>query len=232
MKLHSSFLILGIVCFSLTSLFAEPTPAVSSSATFVPTPVDTPLPTLSSSPTPSQKKVVQKSLKTATFSSKKSTPKQQPGIVYQDILKGAAIQPLSIQVSLSMQRVYFLVGGKVAVDSPISSGKRSGWTPKGEFSILEKDPNHQSTLYGEFINASGNIVRSNVCTRTDAAPRGTHFRGASMKYFMRLTPEGVGMHAGHLPGYPASHGCIRLPLEMAKIIYTVAPVNTPVSVTD
>jgi lipoprotein-anchoring transpeptidase ErfK/SrfK len=49
---------------------------------------------------------------------------------------------------------------------------------------------------------------------------------------MRLTPEGVGMHAGILPGYPASHGCIRLPLDVAQILYKAIPLNTPVSVGD
>ncbi len=51
-----------------------------------------------------------------------------------------------------------------------------------------------------------------------------------MLYFMRLTERGVGMHVGILPGYPASHGCIRLPEEMAKAIYQIAPLNTPVIV--
>jgi lipoprotein-anchoring transpeptidase ErfK/SrfK len=53
-----------------------------------------------------------------------------------------------------------------------------------------------------------------------------------MKFFMRLSLEGMGMHAGILPGYPASHGCIRLPLEMAKAIYTTITVKTPVSIID
>ena len=152
--------------------------------------------------------------------------------INQAILDKASCEPISVQISLSKQRVYFLVGGTVAVDSPISSGRRPGWTPKGEFSVLEKDPNHQSTLYGDFVDGGGRIVRSGVCTRVDLAPSGQCFRGASMKYFMRLTPEGVGMHAGILPGYPASHGCIRLPLEVAKIIYSKVCLNTPVTVAD
>ena len=158
--------------------------------------------------------------------------KQEPVKVNQAILDRASIDPLSIVVSLSKQRVYLQVGGKVAIDSPISSGKRSGWTPKGEFSVLEKDPDHQSTLYGDFVDGSGRKVKSGVSTRVDSAPSGTHFRGASMKFFMRLTPQGVGMHAGFLPGYPASHGCIRLPLEAAKMIYGKVGINTPVTVTD
>ena len=159
------------------------------------------------------------------------SPKKVGVAVYSEILDQATSQPLTIQISLSKQRVYLMVGGKVAIDSPISSGKRKGWTPMGEFMILEKDPNHQSNLYGDFVDNAGRVVRSGVSGKI-AIPNGAHFRGASMKFFMRLTPEGVGMHAGYLPGYPASHGCIRLPLEAAKLIYSKVAVNTPVTVAD
>jgi lipoprotein-anchoring transpeptidase ErfK/SrfK len=53
-----------------------------------------------------------------------------------------------------------------------------------------------------------------------------------MRYFLRITPQGVGMHVGILPGYPASHGCIRLPLDMAKIIYDAVAIGTAVTVTE
>jgi hypothetical protein len=155
---------------------------------------------------------------------------QEPGKVYHDVLEKASIQPLSIVVSLSKQRAYLMVGGKVAVDSPISSGRRNGWTPKGNFAVLEKDPEHRSSLYGNFVDKIGHVVRSGVSSKIDSAPSGTHFSGAPMKYFLRLTPQGVGMHVGILPGYPASHGCIRLPQEMAQIIYTTVVLNTPVIV--
>jgi lipoprotein-anchoring transpeptidase ErfK/SrfK len=157
---------------------------------------------------------------------------QEPGKVNSSLLERTSTQPLSIVVSLSKQRVYLLVGGKVAVDSPISSGRRNGWTPKGNFFVIEKDLNHYSSLYGNFVNGSGQVVRSGVSSKHDAAPSGTRFSGAPMKFFLRLTPQGVGMHAGILPGYPASHGCIRLPKEMAEIIYSRVGLNTPVTVGD
>lgn len=155
---------------------------------------------------------------------------QEPGKVFPAVLAKASTQPLAIMVSLSKQRAYLLVGGRVAVDSPISSGRRNGWTPKGNFSVLEKDPNHHSSLYGNFLDTSGRVIRSGVSSRMDAAPSGTHFSGAPMKFFLRLTPQGVGMHVGILPGYPASHGCIRLPQDMAEIIYSNVGLNTPVIV--
>ena len=157
---------------------------------------------------------------------------QEPGKVFPNVLAKASTQPMAIVVSLSKQRAYLLVGGKVAVDSPISSGRRNGWTPKGNFAVLEKDPNHHSSLYGNFLDNAGRVIRSGVSSRLDAAPSGTHFSGAPMKFFLRLTPQGVGMHVGILPGYPASHGCIRLPQDMAEIIYSNVRVNTPVTVGD
>jgi len=157
---------------------------------------------------------------------------QEKGKVYPSVLEKASREPLFIVVSLSKQRAYLLVGGKVAVDSPISSGRRLGWTPKGNFAVLEKDPDHRSNLYGNFIDGSGRVIRSGVSSKMDSAPSGTHFSGAPMKFFLRLTPQGVGLHAGILPGYPASHGCIRLPKEMAELIYGKVSLNTPVTVED
>ena len=155
---------------------------------------------------------------------------QEKGKIFPSVLAKVSQEPLSIVVSLSKQRAYLMVGGRVGIDTPISSGRRNGWTPKGTFTVLEKDPDHHSTLYGNFIDSGGRVVRSGVSSRIDAAPSGTRFTGAPMKYFLRLTPQGVGMHAGILPGYPASHGCIRLPQEMAELFYSKVTVNTPVTV--
>ena len=69
----------------------------------------------------------------------------------------------------------------------------------------------------------------NVEVNKDPQPRGTIFRGAAMPYFLRIH-GGVGMHAGYLPGYPASHGCIRLPEKMALQFFQNAAVGTPVEI--
>jgi len=95
--------------------------------------------------------------------------------------------------------------------------------------VQEKDPNHHSSEYGDYVDRWGNVVEANVNARTDAAPRGSHFEGASMSDYMRIT-ECVGLHAGYLPGYPASHGCIRMPASVAPIFYQHVRVGTPVEV--
>lgn len=201
-------------------------------AGFAASPSSTPNASPSPEPTPSLSPTPIHVDKSAMKPASELISKQQGPTLFPEILKNAAGEPVSVVVSLSKQRVYLLIGGKVAIDSPISSGKRNGWTPKGEFVILEKDPNHQSNLYGNFVDSGGRVVRSGISSKLDVAPSGTHYRGAPMKYFMRLTPEGVGMHVGILPGYPASHGCIRLPLEMAKLIYSKVDVKTPVTIAD
>ena len=130
-------------------------------------------------------------------------------------------------VSLGKQRVYLMVGEQIYIDSPISSGKRGHETPKGSYKVMEKDPDHRSSIYGDFVDRSGRTVRSGVSTQIDSAPSGTHYVGASMKWFCRLTSGGVGMHVGILPGYPASHGCVRLPSDIAPLIYQKVKVGTP-----
>jgi lipoprotein-anchoring transpeptidase ErfK/SrfK len=157
--------------------------------------------------------------------------RQEPLKVNQSVLNQATPDNVHIVVSLSKQRAYLMVGDRVAADSPISSGKRGHSTPTGNFSVLEKDPDHRSSIYGDYVDSSGRVVRAGISAKIDSAPSGTHYVGAPMTWFMRLTGEGVGMHIGILPGYPASHGCIRMPSDGAKLFYDHVKVGTPVEVT-
>jgi lipoprotein-anchoring transpeptidase ErfK/SrfK len=156
--------------------------------------------------------------------------RQPPARYWYNVLDGANCENTSVVISLSKQRVYLIACGQVAVDSPISSGKPGRTTPRGRFSIMEKDPNHFSSLYGDYVDRSGRVVRAGVSEGIDSRPSGTHFEGAPMRFFMRLTSGGVGMHIGILPGYAASHGCVRLPADAAQVIYSKVKVGTPVRV--
>jgi len=158
--------------------------------------------------------------------------KQAPMKMNQDLLKQATPENTRIVVSIPKQRAYLMIGEEIVADAPVSSGKRGHESPRGHMRVLEKDPNHHSTLYGDFVDGSGRIVRGGVSARIDSAPSGTHFAGAAMKWFLRLTEDGVGMHIGILPGYPASHGCIRESVDGAKLFYDHAKVGTPVDVGD
>jgi lipoprotein-anchoring transpeptidase ErfK/SrfK len=158
--------------------------------------------------------------------------KQEPLKINQSQLKQATPDNVHIVVSIPKQRAYLMIGEQIVADGPVSSGKRGHSTPTGHFTVLEKDPNHHSTLYGDFIDGRGRVVRAGVSARIDAAPSGTRFAGAAMKWFLRLTPDGVGMHIGILPGYPASHGCVRESVDGAKFFYDHVKVGTPVDVGD
>jgi lipoprotein-anchoring transpeptidase ErfK/SrfK len=158
--------------------------------------------------------------------------KQAPMKVNQDLLKQATPENTHIVVSIPKQRAYLMVDEEIVADAPVSSGKRGHETPRGHFTVMEKDPNHHSSLYGDFVDRSGRVVRAGVSAHIDSAPSGTHFAGAAMKWFLRLTGEGVGVHIGILPGYPASHGCIRESVDGAKLFYDHAKVGTPVDVGD
>lgn len=112
--------------------------------------------------------------------------------------------PLVLVVSLSKQTVTVYDDGKVIAKSPISSGMRSNPTPTGVFSILEKNRSHFSNLYG----------------------------GAPMPFMQRVTNSGIALHAGEIPGYPASHGCVRLPYSFARNLFGITDVGARVIISD
>ena len=135
----------------------------------------------------------------------------------------------SILVRLDEQKAYFKRGETIVGMTPISSGREGYSTPAGNFRVTQKNKNHVSNLYGDYVDASGVVVVENVGVHRDRRPAGTRFQGAAMPYFLRINGP-VGLHAGYLPGYPASHGCIRLPMEMAQHFFHNAPSGTPVVV--
>lgn len=112
--------------------------------------------------------------------------------------------PVVIIVSIPEQRAYVYRNGIRIGASTVSTGKPGHETPTGVFSILEKDQKHVSSTY----------------------------KGAAMPYMERLTWDGIALHAGKLPGYPASHGCVRLPLEFSRRLYSVTHSGTHVVIAD
>jgi lipoprotein-anchoring transpeptidase ErfK/SrfK len=152
---------------------------------------------------------------------------QAPMVTNASVLQSVTPDNARVLVSITKQRAYLLLGDQIAIDSPISSGKRGHSSPTGSFTILEKDKDHRSNIYGDYKDSKGRTVRGGVSAQIDSAPSGTRFVGASMKWFMRLTDGGVGMHVGILPGYPASHGCIRMPEPAAALFYSHVKVGTP-----
>ena len=116
----------------------------------------------------------------------------------------SASGPLVIVVSLEDQLAHVYRGGVLIGESAVSTGRRGYETPTGVFQILQKKIEHYSNLY-------------------DSAP---------MPHMQRLTWGGLALHAGRLPGYPASHGCIRLPREFAQLLFDITTMTTTVVITD
>jgi len=108
--------------------------------------------------------------------------------------------PQRVVVSLTDQRAYLYRGGELVAVSTISTGKDEKPTPTGIFAVLDKKPFYRSKKY-------------------DNAP---------MPWMQRIDDYGIALHAGFNPGYPASHGCVRLPVAFAKKLYSVTGVGTPV----
>ena len=119
------------------------------------------------------------------------------------VLLGGGPPPdkLRVEISLAMQKVALVRDGKPIYQARCSTGRAGYSTKRGEFVITNKERNHRSTIYH-----------------------------VEMPYFMRLSCLDFGMHAGYVPNYPASHGCIRLPEDTARKFFSEIPVGTLVTV--
>ena len=127
----------------------------------------------------------------------------KPGQYVWDDAQPASAEPLSVTVDLNSQRAWVYRGETLIGLSTISSGASGYETPTGTYTVLQKNLTHKSNLY-------------------DDAP---------MPFMQRLTWDGVALHAGAIPGHPASHGCVRLPKSFAKLLYGATRVGTTVTIT-
>jgi hypothetical protein len=105
-------------------------------------------------------------------------------------------------ISLNNQRVAIYAGATRVLQSPVSTGRKDYETPAGIFSVIEKNREHYSNLYDD----------------------------AAMPFMQRLTWSGIALHAGVLPGYPASHGCIRMPYAFAEQLFDLSKMGMRVVV--
>jgi lipoprotein-anchoring transpeptidase ErfK/SrfK len=136
--------------------------------------------------------------------------------------------PFQVEIDLQQQRAYLIRGRDLLLESPISTGRYGHLTETGSFKVLEKELNHHSSIYGKIVDANGNTIVSDADVDMKVPPAGK-FIPAPMRYFMRFHGAD-GMHAGYLPGYPASHGCVRMPEQLAIAFFNSVEVGTPVTV--
>jgi hypothetical protein len=133
-----------------------------------------------------------------------------------------------VKISRPQQKAFFYKGGVLVGVSKISSGNEDHATPAGRYKIIEKHKDHKSSVYGCFKDkATGMMTNDNVDIRVDKPKPSEIYYAAPMPNFMRIT-GGVGMHTGYLPGYAASHGCIRMPHQMSEKFFENVTVGTPV----
>jgi len=156
---------------------------------------------------------------------------QRPGYQDQGYWDGDGVQgSAKIRINRREQKAYFYKGDTLVGVTPLSSGDSAHTTPAGHFRVTEKDIDHVSSAYGMIKRKdTGEVVNNNADIRKDKPGPGEYFEHAPMPNFMRFN-GGIGMHTGYLPGYAASHGCVRLPDYMAKKFYENAKVGTPVIV--
>lgn len=136
----------------------------------------------------------------------------------------------SIRINLTQQKAYFYKGGHLAGVSKISTGKEGNGTPSGNYKVIMKNKWHRSSSYGVFKeNGTGRVVNDDAERPKDPIPPGCYYEGAPMFNYLNFAPA-IGMHTGYLPGYAASHGCVRMPDHMAIKFFENAQVGTPVTV--
>ncbi|WP_343052278.1 L,D-transpeptidase family protein [Sphingobium fontiphilum] len=126
---------------------------------------------------------------------------QSPG-AWQWLADGPFVGPIYMVVSISRQQIHVYDGDRLIAAAAVSTGTKGHSTPTGDFPILQKRVKHRSNIYSN----------------------------APMPFMQRLTWGGIALHAGHNPGYPASHGCIRLPYAFAQKLFGLTQLGTLVTV--
>jgi lipoprotein-anchoring transpeptidase ErfK/SrfK len=143
------------------------------------------------------------------------------------VARASARHP-TVVINLTEQAAYLIEDGRVNFISPIASGKLGWGTPTGNFRVIKKDANHQSGSFGLINDSAGRTINTKA-TPGSPVPPGCHYQPAPMPYFMEFA-QNFGMHAGYLPGFPASHGCVRMPKDLAADFFARVQVGTPVKI--
>jgi lipoprotein-anchoring transpeptidase ErfK/SrfK len=157
------------------------------------------------------------------------------------LLAQAEHKPKYIKVDVSEQRLRFYVDGKVALDTPCTTGAKHKFepntkiyrdkrTPMGTFRVKEKIADKRSTIFGD-IYVNGKKVYHGDRRKYRGSWKNAKFVGASLKHWMRLTSSGIGLHASkYVKRYPGTNGCIRLPYSVAHTLFAKVDKGTKVKI--
>ncbi len=146
----------------------------------------------------------------------------------EELLKIATSANTRLVVDLSDQRTQLLVNDQVALDSPCCTGRSGKRTPTGSFRIMEKIKDKRSTIFGRLYKGTKQVYGGD---RRKYKGSYSRFVGSSLPYWMRLTGDGIGFHySKSVKRYPASAGCIRMPMDGVTTIYSKVKRGTRVTV--
>jgi len=164
------------------------------------------------------------------FKADPSYPKTHSVWKNEELLARTDASNSHLRIDLKAQRGFLMNGDEVVIDYPICSGRKSHPTPAGTFYILEKIVDKSSNRYGRIYDAEGTLVNGDADFLNDPIPEGGKFIGAPMRYWMRLTHDGIGHHIGPVKRYPASHACIRGPSGTVPTVFSKVKEGTLVVV--
>ncbi len=164
------------------------------------------------------------------FVAETSYPKTHDSWTNQELLPNTKASNSWLNINLETQRGKLMNGDQVVIDYPICSGRSTHPTPEGSYKILEKIVDKSSNKYGRIYDAEGKVVNSDADMTKDPVPEGGKFVGAPMRYWMRLTGDGIGHHIGPVKRYPASHACIRGPQKTMPVVFSKLAVGSKVVV--
>lgn len=157
-----------------------------------------------------------------------SSPK--PPALVPPVLGKAATKNLAIKVNLKTQRLQLLVDGVMAIDSPVSTGRRDLETPAGQFQIGKKEASPKPDTYGNLIDANGKIVIAGVFKTLDPVPRGLRFQPIARDHLMAIKDQKFSLHGGKTCALPVSDGAIIVPPEVAKLLFSKVSTGCPIEI--
>ena len=162
------------------------------------------------------------------FTEREDYPKTYDTFRNEELLKASTPSNTRGLIDLSDQRTMLLVNDQIALDSPTCTGRAGKRTPTGTFRIKEKIKDKRSTIFGRLYNGT-KVVHGG--DRRKYKGSYTKFIGSSLPYWMRLTGDGIGLHySKSVKRYPASAGCVRMPMNSVKTIYSKVRRGTRVTV--
>ena len=135
---------------------------------------------------------------------------------------------VKLKVSLSKQVLYVMEDDRPLMVTPITVGKASTPTPKGEFKVIQKKQDKRSTSFGMYVNKKTNTVRP---SRSGNGRPGEKYTGYPLPFWLRFNGA-YGFHAGGVYPQPRTHGCIRVHKNVAPKLFAMTSMGTPVSVRD